>query len=243
MRIIRDEKSKTITLLPMEIEEAETLKLIAEKGKPGEQLRYGGCSSDDPEYKFCIVYLYFGSERKDVVKEETANFKLVHRGANVGGIQFALRGTTEQDKYEINGIRNTCYFGSGGLIYLGKVEVDGKVGIVCTAKYCSKCGATMLGRLECEWNICDDCAKKCRHAYERGAIFGPGVDIGMGEFCGKCGRARKRGGTVKKDRAKSTTEQHVAVQKELGIPIIYKNTFLTPDQLLYLEKLAKSAGS
>lgn len=216
MRVIRDEKLATYTLVPIEQEEEQILASIAATIQTGDKLSYGGRGRDGEDDKFCTVHLH------------------------IGGVELVLGGSTEDDKYEVNGIRNTCYFGSGGLIFLGVVEVDGKKAIVTTAKYCKQCGGAMINCFACEWGICDACAAKCEHLYERGSIHGPKIDIGMGEFCGLCGRGKPK---AEGEREKSQLEHHLAVERELGVKVIYKNTPLTPSQIDYLQKVAAASNN
>jgi hypothetical protein len=169
MHIIRDEKKSTLTLVPVESEELETINLIADQASAGEKLKYAGRGSypDYPRDKFVTVNLEFGDN-----------------------VRLTLRGSTEADRFAINDIRNMCYYGSGKLIFLGKTTVDGATAIVVTNSYCELCGAPMATALQAESKICDACAEKCEHTYKTGLVHGPGVSMGLGEFCTICKRTK-----------------------------------------------------
>jgi len=238
MRIIRNERLATYTLVPVESEEQQILASIAAVLKPGDKMSYGGRRRDGDGDEFCAVCLHAGAQTE--VQSKTEGRITVTQNVHVGGVELVLRGSTEDDKYEVNGIRNTCFFGSSGLIFLGEVEVDGKQAIITTAKYCKFCGGAMISYLACEWSICDACAAKCEHEYKRGPVHGPEIDIGMGEFCRLCGRGKPK---AEGEREKSQLEHHLAVEHELGVNLIYKNTSLTPSQIDYLQKVASAPNN
>lgn len=230
MRIIRDVQLATYTLVPMEVSEQELIHEIAASLKPGDKMAYNGRTREDD--KFSIVHLNAGGREEQ--QSKTDGGLTVCQTVYSGGVKLTLRGSTEEDKYEVNGIRNTCYFGSGGLVFLGTVPVDGKVALVTTADYCKLCGAAMIDSGRCEWKVCSACADKCDHRYERGAIHGSGVDIGVGEFCQVCGLG-------KPDPVKlSLLEHHLAAERELGVTVVYRDTPLSPAQLDYLQKIARA---
>lgn len=228
MRVIRDEESSTWTLVPMEATEEQILISVAATIRPGVKLGYNGRSEDGQG--FCKVRLHAGGHQEDI-KEEF----VTRMGVWMGGIDFVLQGSTEDDKAEVGSIRNACYFGhAGGLFYLGEIEVEGKKAIVVTAGYCKLCGATMTGLRSCEWEVCDNCSAKCHHQWERGMVHGRGLDIGVGEYCGLCGHIKPE---TEKEQ-KSRLEHHLAAERELGVQIIYKDTGLTPSQVAYLQEVA-----
>lgn len=235
MKIIRDEKLATLTLVPIGQNETEIITSITEILKPGDKLSYGGRGSDGNDNKFCIVHLHAGAreERQNKTVGSTTFWHSVH----VGGVHLVLRGSTENDKSEVGRIRDACFFGAGGLIYIGETELNKTKSIITTAMRCEHCNSNMLERVECEWRTCNACAAKCMHDYERGPIHGGGIDIGVGEFCSKCGRGKPK---TKGERKKSLIEHHLAVGKELGINVIYKDSFLkTPRQAAIFERLMR----
>ncbi len=235
MRIIRDKQLATLTLVPVEADEEQVIASIAAMLKPEDKLSYGGRGRDGDDDKFCIIHLHAGAreEEQSTTKGRVTVSKTVH----VGGVELVLRGSTEEDKHEVGRIRDTCYFGSNGLIFLGETEMDGKKAIITTAKRCKLCGGGMIGYFDCEWGVCDACAAKCEHNYVRGAIHGGSMDIGVGEFCDKCGRGKPK---AEGEREKSQLEHHLVVEKELGINIFYKDEFPgTPRQAVEVNRLAR----
>lgn len=238
MKVIRDEKLATYTLVPIDKEEEEILISIIKLLKVGDGLSYGGRGRDGDDDKFCMVHLHAGARRERQTKTEGNSS--VTRWVHIGGVELLLRGSTEDDKYEVNGIRNICYFGSGGLIFLGEIEVNGKKAIVVTAKYCKVCGRAMINLVACEWSVCDDCDAKCEHAYVRGAVHGGGLEIGVREFCQKCGRVKPKSKGESMIDEKSQLDHHLAVERELGFKVVYKDTLLTPSQIDYLRKVVSA---
>jgi len=213
MKIIRDKQLATLTFVPVKPDEEQVIASITAMLKPEDKLSYGGCQQD-----------------------EAGRNRIVHLHA-VGGIELVLQGSTEEDKQQVGSIRDTCYFGSGGLIFIGETEVDGKKSIITIAKRCKYCNAGMIRYSDCEWNTCDVCAAKCEHNYVLGAIHGGGTDIGAGEFCDKCGRGKPQ---ADGERWKTVIEHHLAVEKRLGIKVLYKDGFPgTPRQAVEINRLAR----
>lgn len=197
MKVMND--GKHVSLIPVEVGEEEFVASVAANFKHGEKIRYGGRRSEENE-KFVMVRLHVQPDKSDE--------------------GFLVKGSTEDDKYGVNNIRNICYFRTNGLIFLDAIDVDGKKALRLTASYCKHCNAPMATMRECEWVTCDECAAKCEHEYERGMIHGSGLEMGVGEFCGKCGRGKP---PVPGEREKTPIEHQLAVEKELGIKVLYKN--------------------
>jgi len=235
MKIIRDKQLATLTFVPVEADEEQVIASIAAMLKPEDKLSYGGRERDGNDDKFCIVYLHAGGHEEE--QSETNRNVTVCRTVHVDSVKLTLVGTTEEDKHEVGHIRDTCYFGSGGLIFIGETEVDGKKSIITTAERCKHCGAGMIRYFDYKWSICDACAAKCEHNYVHGAIHGGGTDIGVGEFCDKCGRGKSK---TEGEREKSVIEHHLAVEKELGVNVIYKDEPpVTPRQAVEVGRLAR----
>lgn len=236
MKIIRDKQLATLTFVPVEVDEEQVIASIAAILKPEDKLSYGGRERDGDDDKFCTVNLHAGAREEREGKTECN--VTVTRDVHVGGVKLVLRGSTEEDKHEVGRIRDTCYFGSGGLIFIGETEVDGKKAIVTTAKRCKHCGAGMIRYSDCEWSTCDACAAKCEHNYVRGMIHGGGVgDMGVGEYCDKCGRGKPK---AEGERERSVIEHHLAVERELGVNVIYKDGFpINPQQAVEVNRLVR----
>ena len=235
MKIIRDEQLATLTFVPVEADEEQVIASIAAMLKPEDKMSYGGRGQDGDDDKFCIVHLHAGGRKKK--RSETSGNATMHRTVHVDSVELVLRGTTEKDKHEVNRIRDICYFGSSGLIFLGETKVDGKKAIITTAKRCKHCGAGMIRYSDCEWGTCDACAAKCEHNYVRDAIHGGGTNIGVGEFCDKCGRGKPK---VEGERKKTVIEHHLAVERELGANVIYEDgPPFNPRQAVEVGRLAR----
>src|SRR3989344_7227475 len=115
MKIIRDQKAATLTLVPVEADEEQVIASIAAMLKPEDTLSYGGRGQDGDDDKFCTVNLHAGSREEE--RTETIGNATVHRTVNVGGIKLVLRGSTEEDKHEVGRLPEPCFFGSGWLIF------------------------------------------------------------------------------------------------------------------------------
>lgn len=219
MRIIRNMDLATLTFVPVELGEEEVLAAIAVTLQPEDKLIYCGRDDDGDDGRFYILYLHAGGQA-----ESKITFKgglTIESTERVGGVKLTLVGTTEEDKREIVSIRDTCFFGSGGLVFLGETEVDGKKAMIFTARRCKHCNAGMLRFGACEWGVCDACAAQCEHTYVHGMIHGGDVgDMGVGEYCDKCGRGKP---SHQGERQKTTIEHHLDVERELGVHIFYKN--------------------
>lgn len=190
MRIVRDDQLATWTLCPSDSEEEESVRRALALLSPGARLTYAGRARDPRDPEVCVVKLHVGGRReKEIPTEECIT---IAEEVSVGGMPFNLQGETPQDQEEIWHIRNTCYFGAGGLIFLGTIEVSRRPCLICTAMYCQRCGAAMIDSLACEWSTCSACAAVCDHAYVQGRLHSNGVDIGMGEFCQICGRSKPK---------------------------------------------------
>lgn len=237
MKIIRDEKKATFKLVPTGPKEETTVKQIVALIKPREKLVYGGKRRDG---EHCLIHLYAGSKVEEKTQKISANVTFTH-DVHVGGVELILRGTTKADKQVVGSIRDTCFFGSGGLIFLKTVKVDGKTSLVTTAKFCQHCGRGMIEMGRCEWKTCRACAAACEHTYKTGAVHGGGLDIGLGEYCTKCGMGKPR---VHGEREKSQLEHHLAVEKEIGVHVVYKKNLkkglpFTPKQVVQFSRYAR----
>jgi hypothetical protein len=235
MKIIRDKQLATLTLVPVDADEKQVIVSIAAMLKPEDKLSYGRRGRDGDDDKFCTVHLHAGARKERQSKTE-GNIT-VTRDVHIGGVELVLRGTTEEDKHEVGRIRDMCYFGSGGLIFIGETEVDGVKAIVSTGLRCKHCGAGMIRYSDCEWETCDACAARCEHNYVRGAIHGGGTDIGVGEFCDKCGRGKPK---AEGERKKSVIEHHLDAEREGVVDAIFYDGFPgTPRQAVEVNRLAR----
>ena len=224
--------------VPVESNEVKWLSLLIKTLKKGDLVHYDGREDDKEDRRFCDIHLRFGKWQK---KERTKKYK---NGSSfrwseiVGGHKLKIRGSTEQDRHEVNRVRNgACYVGS--LVYLNEVEVDGQRSVVFTIGYCPHCGVAMIDSTSCEWRICNACAAKCKHNWVEGLVKGGGIPggHGVGKFCDKCGRGKM---PTKRQKKMSQAEHALELERKLGFLTIYKNTPLTPRQIVEREKAVAS---
>jgi hypothetical protein len=192
MRIVRDETTGTYTFVAVTDEEVELLCAIRTRIEPEDKIIYCGRRRDESVEgdRFCVILLNAGG-REERRTRTTESGMQVNVPVYVGGVPFTLCGTTEHDKRCVGSIRNACYFGSAGLIYLSTHDVDERPAIVVTCMRCPHCNANMVDMTSCEWRTCNACAATCDHRYERGVVHNPKTDIDIGVFCQKCGRAKR----------------------------------------------------
>ncbi len=236
MQIVMNAEEAVLTLVPVSMEETDTIATIAARMKPEDKLEYAGRRKDLDDEDFCTVILHAGGTSELVEEEVNQDLTFIQRQFT-NSTKLELIGTTKADKFAISKIRNACYFATGGLIFLGETSHNGKQAINVTAARCKHCSANLIDFGRCEWKTCAKCAEQCAHEYERGMIHGPGLDMGVGEFCTKCGMSKPREAG---EREKSIIEQHLAVEKELGIPVFYKNgPARTPKEAVQLRRLVR----
>jgi len=196
MRIICDSKLATLTFVPVEAEEKRVIASIATKLKPGDKMVYGGRKDFGDNREFCDIRLHAGG-RKATKTEDNGKGRFTYP-IHIGGTELVLHGSTEEDKHEVNRLRDICFFRTGGLVFLGKTKVKGDKAIIITGEFCKLCNKQMVRFVDCEWGICDACAAKCKHNY----VFGPvhSKEGRLGEYCDKCGRGKPR---IKGKKAKA----------------------------------------
>lgn len=234
MRIIRDGQAATWTFLPVTASEEQAIATVLAMLKPEDKLAYEGRCTDKEDDRFCTIRLSAGVHREE--RQQVDGFLTIIHDVCVDGAGLFVCGSTEEDKKEVGFVRDTCYWGSSGLIFLGTTQVDDKLAIVTTAKRCKHCNAGMIWYYECESNTCNACAAKCEHTYVHGVVHGGGVDIGMGEFCSKCKRGKPR---AEGERKKTPIEGHLAVERELGVHVIYPEGLMTPKHVVYARRVAR----
>ncbi len=201
MRIVADEEKGTWTFIPVTNKEFSMLAKVAGKLDLCQKLKYRNMVSRKDG---SIAHLEFEIGPADDEKSKPD--------------ALILRGIGTEDKNQLASIRNTCFFGPGGLIYLGVASIEGVEGVVFTGEFCKVCGRDMIGLAQCETLTCHDCASKCEHQYKRGAFHGGEVDIGVADVCTKCGRVRPR---AEGESELTLAQHHQNVRNELGVKIHY----------------------
>lgn len=241
VKIIRDETLATLTFVPVERNEKRWLSLLIKTLKVGDLIKYDGREDDRDDHRFCDIHLRFGKWSKKKEAERLRNDGSYSWSNVVDGYKLKLSGSTEQDRYKVNDIRNgACYVGQ--LIFLGEVEVDGQRAIVLTIFYCPHCGVAIIDSCSCEWRTCNVCAAKCEHNWVEGLVKGGGIPggHGVGKFCDKCGRGKM---PTRRQKKMSQAEHAIEIERKLGFKTIYKNTPLTPHQVDRLQKAAASSNN
>ena len=235
MKIIVDEKKGTFTIVPMTEAEETKISAVLSVLTPDQVLDYQGRSRDPENTKYVQAHFHIGGAKKKV-RETKGNITFI--GSKMeGGIELTLQGTSDDDKNEVGGIRDVCFFGAAGLIFIESTEVDGKKSMVVTAKKCKHCGANMISLSSCEWSTCSACAEKCEHVYVEGMVHGGGLDIGVGLFCEKCGRGKPK---EPGEREKTVIEQHLDAEKKLGVHVVYKDgPPVNPEQAVQFNRMAR----
>lgn len=208
MRITIDDARTVCTLVPSGSDDDAPWADVVGALAPETELDYHGCRRDDDHRLRAII-------------------------VTVGQRELVLSPTGVDDQRALGIIRDTCYHGSGGLIFLGAIDVDGVHGFRFTGSRCKHCDAPMLDFGRCEWKMCCACAATCTHTYMRGVVHGGKNQFGMGEFCTTCGRGKPEPeGTPEKTMAAA----HLEVVRELGIAVRYKNLPFTPEEIVRLER-------
>jgi len=181
--IKRDDQERTWTFVPSDQDEEQIVQAIAAL-EPKSELTKMWVEKDENGRRRKIN---FGFGGKKILKKTEWGSEPDYEG----GTQFVLQGTTLADQEEAGLIRDVCYFGSGGLTFLSKTEVDGRCAVVVTAMFCKQCNEPMATFSGCSKSICNACAKKCEHVFEEGYQHGGEAQLlSRGSSCIKCGRPK-----------------------------------------------------
>ncbi len=201
MKVLRDLVNGTLTLQPSTDGETAVLKEIQATITPGELLAYTGRSGASPN---------------DPISERMRISFVLNGGT------FEIIATSDSDEDPVRWTRDAIFFGGGGLILLGHHDVDGLPALEFTIGRCGICNKPIVSMGECEWKTCDGCKDKCAHEeLDRGIIHGGDAGASaVGEFCIKCGRAVPK---PEGSRKESQIEKDLAVQRELGIIVLYRD--------------------
>lgn len=237
MKIIREDELGTWTLVPVREDETQIIDSISTLLQPGDMLSSGG-SGRMVDGFVSYVNLFAGSKEEEQTRPlAPGSNSTVTETVHVGGIKLVLVGDDEDSKYAVNGIRNACFFGIGSVIYLGTTTVEGVQAISITGRRCKLCSSRMISLTECMWAVCDNCASKCEHNYIHGVVQGPNIDLSMGYYCNLCGRGMPKG---EGERKRSVLEQHLEVQRQTGIQIVYSHGEIrTPDHAIMVQRISR----
>ena len=219
MHITRDDEAATWTFIATNNAEGSALADVATNLSIGEKLAYNGRNESDPAR--LLLHFNAGGRGEWVTRGNVTLYEYI------GGSEVELVGTSDEDNDEVGSIRDTCFFGSSGLILLKPTEVDGKPALVFTAEHCKLCNAPIIKMGRCEWSTCDACVEKCDHQYDRMPVHGGGIEIGVGKGCQICGFVPPDAS----DDAKTPLQHAVDAEVELGIPVYAIGTGMTAREL------------
>ena len=236
VKIIRDETLATLTFVPVERNEKRWVSLLLKTLKVGDLIKYDGREDDEHDHRFCDIHLRFGRWSKKKTAERLVNAAGYPWSKVTGGYKLRVRGSTEEDRREVNSIRdNVCALGR--LFFLGKTMVDGQQSIIITIQLCKHCGGQMIEHCSPFYATCDACSAKCEHQWKDGLVTGGGLPgATAGKVCEKCGRVKP---LTRRQKKMSQAERAIEVQRKLGFRTIYKNTPLSPQKIVEVEKAVR----
>lgn len=227
MEVVRDYNQGLFTLVPLDQAELLLLQYCKEKVSPDDTFFYRGKNGKLKNLKFQIG-------GTPMIESNSNSISPIYHG----GFEFILKGDTTEDMDAIADIRDMCYFGSVDARFLNIAEVNGKEVIVITGGQCSLCDHFIITPAECHSKVCDNCSDLCDHEYDlQGLAVGGESNISYRSGCSKCLRTKPLGDN---ERIKSPVEEHLKLERELGITIIYKDDFITtPRKAVEAQRLIK----
>lgn len=240
MKIIRDETLATLIFVPVARNEKRWISLLVKTLKVGDLIKYDGRKDDREDDRFCDIHLRFGKWSKKKIAEKLRSAAGYPWSKVSGGHKLQVRGSTEEDRHEVNSIRdNVCAL--PGLFFLGKTKVDGQQAIIITIQFCKHCGEQMIEHCSPFSATCNACATKCEHQWRDGLVSGGGFPgATAGKVCEKCGRVKP---LTRRQKKMTQAERAIEVERKLGFKTIYKNTPLTPQQIVHREQAAHASGN
>ena len=212
MNVIRNEAAGTLTIVPTTARVEKVIKTLIPRMNIGDRIRYGGRAVVQSSTKKWVLYLHAGGRIVTRSRGRHSSERYVDSTC------LALRGASPEVDQEIRLVRDVCYYGSG-LTYLGSSVVNGRMSLVTTGRHCKLCQAPVIDFPSVEWKICSSCAANCLHEYEDGVIHGGGLDIGVGVFCGICGRMKPK---EEGEQEPTFVEHLTAVTRDYGIKVILR---------------------
>lgn len=239
MRVTQDREGGFWSIAALTREEDELLRPFVERlQRPDTSFTYCGRITE-PDGKFLKVIVNAGGAKRE--KTEKFHNLTVTQDVVEDGVTVTLEGTSEDDKHALFSLRDCFFWGAlKPVLIKDSVATEGFVSFRIAGKPCKHCGAPLVTMGRCEWSTCEACAAKCAHVYERGAVHGGSADIAMGEFCKLCGSVKPRD---ESERVPSVLEQHRAVERELGVQVIYRDgPAPTPQATIALDRLTRRLG-
>lgn len=186
MRILKDQKQGTYTLVPIEQGELTLVQDLLAGLSQHDKLKYHGRVEERGESM--VLRFNFGGKPVRVpfvVDGEECGSTPGYDG----GLTFNVGASDEESQEALGFMRDMCFFATGGLIFLEKVEIDGVTGICCTGGFCKSCRKPVIG-ISAKNGFCDTCAEtRCEHEYEETVFLAPAFG-GMvaGDLCKHCKR-------------------------------------------------------
>ncbi len=138
MHIVTDAEMGILIFLPTFVDEIETITLILDELKPGDQIRFIGIVSRQPQ-----------------VISFRINKKL-----------FTISPTNDQDSLTNELISQISKY-TKGLVFVGSFENIDIPCLVTTGAFCTMCNNTMISSTECRSKVCRSCTNNCEHVFVR----------------------------------------------------------------------------
>ena len=200
MRIIEDCKAGTFTLIPVNFGERMLVKKLLDTVNRNLKYEYHGHAKNSTEESKVLRFNVGGTPYRKVMFYNGK--KLGTTDGYKGGTNFRVRASDEESREALGGIRDMCFFASGGLLFLREAQVDNTRSIVCTGAFCKSCGSPIIGISAARENlICSECSDgKCEHEYKKTVLLTPTFGLIETEACTKC----KRMSPAAFERAKQT---------------------------------------
>lgn len=188
MRILEDRKAGIFTLIPLNFGERMLIDKLLAKATRRLKFMYNGHAKGSTAEANILQFNVGGTHYR---KALFLNGKRCgSTGGFKGGTTFRVRASDEESRHALGGIRDMCFFASGGLIFLREDRVAGARSLVCTGNFCKICESPIIGvSAESENRICDQCADtRCEHEYRQTVLLTPAFGLIETESCAKCKR-------------------------------------------------------
>lgn len=195
-----------------------------------DKIIYRGSSSNRETRELKHIRFHVGGKPEQKITRNPSGGS-THETIYVGGVEVIVEPSTPYSRMVMGGMRDTCFFADGCIYFIEASSIQGLPTIVCTGSFCKHCNSPILKPGRCEWHTCDACVEKCEHEWKEGSVHGGDAgDLGLGQYCGKCGIGKPNG--ISK---LPISVQHLMLQKQYGMTVMYSDLGLTPEQVVSAE--------